>query len=323
MCKSQAEGGRRCQGHLRSAAGASIATLVAAVTPESPAEVVRRMAGYAATHPDTTPADRDEVDEFLTEQITWTEVCTSLTTKQRSTIVGRLREALGRLTVDRATLAAWRAAAAHAWSATRYRVGGLVLAAAVVAGAGGCGTPVSHAPDPVPSVSAIAVAPEVREYAADPIPSTQVPEDVAAFFGSEEKAASAYRVTLKAFMEGQMNDRLLRTSRGDAEPADFSIREHLTPEARVWFDGRLADAHERDRQGYADVTALAMYGHDFGDESLTPGCPSPRSRRRSPGPDGRRPRTASQQSPSSTQAPSEPHRPPGPRKCPLGPPRPH
>lgn len=276
MCRAKAQDGQRCQGHRRAAVSGSIAMLVAAVSPDSRRAVEERFAAVTTSEGTSGNATREETDQFFTEAIVRAEACASLTARQRTSVVERLREAVGRLVVSRETLAAWKATLDRAWARVGRATTGVLLAATLAIGAGGCGTGRDTSPAPEPTVTAASVAPEVREHAADPIPKPDVPAHVATYFGSEEKARKAYQRLATTYMDGAMRADLLTADRADASPGQFAIRELMTPETRDRFDARLAKAATGDDEAYYDTGALALYDafDRQPDVSLTPGVPS-------------------------------------------------
>lgn len=276
MCRAKAQGGQRCQGHRRAAVSGSVATLVAAVSVESRREVEERLASVMTPEGTSGNASREDTDAFLTDAIDRAEECASLTDRQRASVVGRLREALGRLVVSQETLAAWKAALDRAWTRVGRAATGVLLAATLAIGPGGCGTGGDTSPAPEPTSTAASVAPEVREHAENPILKPDVPHEVATYFGSEEKARKAYERLATTYMDGAMRADLLTTDRADATPRQFAIRELMTPETRDRFDARLAKAATGDEEAYYDTGALALYDafDRQPDVSLTPGVPS-------------------------------------------------
>lgn len=281
MCKSKSDGGQRCNGHRRQAVGGSVATLAAAVTPLSAAEVGREITKAAAEGTPGLPAERDDIDAFLEDTISKAETCDSLTDRKRASIVGRLREAVGRLKVDTSTLRAWKASVAAAWSRVGRATGTVFLAASLAAGVGGCGAgDEGHVPEP--TVSAPAVAPEVATYAVDAFPDLEVPADVVTYFGSKANAEKAYKRASKAYVDALMDAETLSLTQGSATPDAFKIRAALTPEARATFDERLKAAAAGDEQAYRDTGALTLYDavKAGGGVSFTPGTPSAAVQRR-------------------------------------------
>ena len=256
MCQSKAQG-RRCNSHLRNSCAGGVATLTA-VSPLSKAETAARITRLRDVSGDTRPAAREEIDEFLNEQVIHAETCDSLNPRQKANIVARFKAAIGRLRIDKATLAAWKAVVAQAWSNVGRKLGAFVLAGALVTGIGGCGTGgEDHVPEP-PSTTSTA-APQAQEFAADPTPTVAVPADVATFFGSPAKAQAAYTKAATVFMAEQMDSKLLGLDRQAAKPEDFPIRKALTPGARKYFDEKVVKgAH--DEQASHDVSALSHYG---------------------------------------------------------------
>ncbi len=276
MCRAKAQGGQRCQGHRRAAVSGSVATLVAAVSPESRREVEERLASVMTPEGTSGNASREDTDVFLVEAIIRAEECASLTDRQRASVVERLREAVGRLVVPRETLAVWKATLDRAWNRAGRATTGVVLAATLAIGAGGCGTGGDTSPAPEPTATATSVAPEVREHAENPIPNPDVPADVATYFGSEEKARKAYERLATTYMDGAMRADLLTTDRADTSPSKFDIRALMTAETRDRFDDRLAKAATGDETAYCDTGALALYDafDRQPDVSLTPRVPS-------------------------------------------------
>jgi hypothetical protein len=246
------------------------------VSPESRREVEERLAAASSPEGTSGNASREDTDAFLTDAIDRAEACASLTDRQRTSVVERLREAVGRLVVTRETLSAWKATLDRAWARVGRATTGMLLAATLALGAGGCGTGGDPSPAPEPTATAASVAPEVREHAANPVPKPDVPADVATYFGSEAKARKAYERLAKTYMDGAMTADLLTTDRADATPRQFSIRALMTAETRDRFDARLAKAATGDEEAYFDTGALALYDafDRQPDVSLTPGVPS-------------------------------------------------
>ncbi len=276
MCRAKAQGGQRCQGHRRAAVSGSVATLVAAVSPESKREVDARFAAAVPLKGTSGNASREDTDEFLIEAVERAETCDSLTDRQRTSVVERLREAVGRLVVSRETLAAWRATLDRAWARVGRATTGVLLAATLSLGAGGCGTGGDTSPAPEPTASPASVAPEVREHADKPVPKTDVPAEVAAYFGSESKARKVYENLATVYMDSAMTANLITTDRADVQPDDFVIRNLMTNDMRDRFDGHVRSAAGGDSDALQTVTALALYDALDGESgaTLTPGVPA-------------------------------------------------
>lgn len=256
MCKSAAQGGRRCNGHLTFSVNHSVAVLSAAVSPPSGRQCEVEIARLIAVNPNPAPASREDIDGFLATQIEKAETCDSLTTKQRAGLIGRLHTAVGRLKTSVATLAAWRTVAAQAWSKTGRKVGAIVLGAALAVGVGGCGGAGHEVPQQAPSAAVAASAPEVQEYATNPVQDPDVSAVVANAMGGPGKAQKAYQAAATAFLHSQFDAKTLMIGRADMKPGDFEIRAAMTPDTRAAFDnnvtlGRTSDA------AYGNVITLA------------------------------------------------------------------
>ncbi|KAA1399653.1 hypothetical protein [Aeromicrobium ginsengisoli] len=173
-------------------------------------------------------------------------------------VVARLREAIGHLRIDRATLAAWRAALGREWAQVGRAGVSMLLSATVAAGVGGCGAG-SDGHVPEPTTSATVAAAQVQPYAANSIPKPDIPQTVADYFGSEANARAAYRKATKAYMAAQMDSEMLSLDRADATPNSFKIRTALSATAKSKFDKRITKAADGDQQAYQDVSALTLF----------------------------------------------------------------
>lgn len=136
MCKSSAEGGQRCQGHLSASTTAAMTTYVVHTTGLDRPTVDATMADLRAEFADAPAPDRAEVDQFLEQQAFRVRHEPDLTEKRRDSIMSRLRAGIGRLLPDGPTYAAWKnvlASAAHrAWKRARKPVIAVGVGAAAV-----------------------------------------------------------------------------------------------------------------------------------------------------------------------------------------------
>lgn len=119
MCKSSAEGGQRCQGHLRSGVTAAMTTYVVDATGLDRASAVTVIEDLRAEFADAPAPDRAEVDEFLERQAFRIRHEQALSEKRRNSLLGRIRAGIGRLLPDGPTFAAWKHSLAAAWQRAR------------------------------------------------------------------------------------------------------------------------------------------------------------------------------------------------------------
>lgn len=132
MCQSIAEGGKRCQGHLKARTSAAMATYVVHKTGLPRAEVGPVITALRREFADAPAPTRAEVDEFLEKQAAEVEHERELSDDRRDSIVDRLRAGIGQVLPDGATFAAWKNLMDRAWDRVKGPVKAVLVGAAAV-----------------------------------------------------------------------------------------------------------------------------------------------------------------------------------------------
>jgi hypothetical protein len=259
MCKSQAEGGRRCAFHATQAASAALVTTAAAETGLSHREAAAAFADLQAEGRHLPAPSRAEVDEWLAAQefrARWSPV---LSDHKRASVASRLRAALGRAAPDGATWHAWRSCLAECWARTRRKVAAVFVAGSLVTGLGACGTTDSPARDATPDrpAATASASPTATSTVVEPPHVEQgvfTGEPVEVF--GRERVESGY-ATVAAFAGEGFNAGLIA---GTPQAVEFEgLTTRMTPSAAADYRATVQRALAGDRVASSALMTAATF----------------------------------------------------------------
>jgi hypothetical protein len=158
MCKSKIEGGKRCSFHLTQGVVTGMVAYAVSLTGLSRKDTREAFEDLRAEGAHLPAPSRGEVDSYLTAEAFRVQYEPTLSEPRRTSILGRLRAAIGNVTPDGATFHAWKNVVGEAWARTRRRAAMVFLVSGLAFGAGGCATAPSQASTPAPT-GTVATAP--------------------------------------------------------------------------------------------------------------------------------------------------------------------
>jgi hypothetical protein len=173
MCKPKSKGGARCNPHLCQGVNTSMVAFAIAETGQAPAVVKDAFTDLQAEGARLPQPTRVEVDEFLEGQAFRVRHNPTLTEHKRTSILGRLRAAIGKVMPSGGLFHAWKAIVAESWARSRRRIIAVFLGTSIVFGVGACGNAAAEHVPPAPTAAvatATATAPDTAPVTVDRTP---------------------------------------------------------------------------------------------------------------------------------------------------------
>lgn len=253
MCQSKAEGGRRCAFHLEQAVGTGLTTYAVSVTGVNASDArdaYERLEREGLAMPDPT---REEVDEFLEQQVFRVRHEPEITEARRESIINRLKAAIGRVLPNGATFHAWKNIVAESFAKVRRRAAAAFLVGALSMGVGACGT--TGDTEPPDRAEPVAAAPSTpgQEQSAPAATQWQIDDtvdaQVALLAFSQSEVDSAVETVTDATTEYAFNEDIIRDTTPTVEELD-GVTQFMTPQcAENWrtLTARYASDNGTDR----------------------------------------------------------------------------
>lgn len=262
MCKPKSEGGKRCSFHLSQGVASGIIAYAAALTGLGRKASQEAFEALRAEGADLPAPSRGEVDAFLEAQQFRVQHEPALTTAKRTSILNRLRAAVGKVTPDGATFHAWKNVVAEAWARTRRRAAAVFLVSGLAFGMGGCATGPSNAtPPPAPPSGPVATAPATSATAAH-VDKVTYDKAAVAKFGQKD-VESAGKFSTEFVAKYGANETLVNQTPEQIDASDVKdILANMTPDAQKSFLAALSAQDTND--GRANVFAVAIVGLNAG-----------------------------------------------------------
>lgn len=265
MCKPKSEGGKRCSFHLSQGVTGGVTAYAASMTGLSRDETKQAFEALQAEGAHLPAPEQPEVDGFLVAESFRVQHEPSLTEAKRTSILNRLRSAIGKVTPDGATFHAWKNVVAEAWARSRRRAVGVFLISGLAFGVGGCATGPSQASTPAPSgpVATASVTPgqstsAVVKAAAPTIEKGTFTGPAVAEYGKANVDA-AYETMAEFAAENAVNSKVINTPRTQVKAADLaSVKSMMTPSAAKSWDQNAANP--ADQQSLVNMSGVVTYG---------------------------------------------------------------
>lgn len=271
MCKPKSEGGQRCSFHLSQGVQTGVTAYAAALTGLSRDETHEAFEALRAEGAEMAAPSRGEVDSFLETQQFRVQHEPSLSAAKRTSILNRLRAAVGRVTPDGATFHAWKNVVGEAWARTRRRAAAVFLVSGLAFGMGGCATGPSTAAPATPVTSGpVATAPATSVTVAR---IDQVTYDKAAVakFG-QKNVESAGKFSTEFVAKYGANEALANKTPDQVSEADVKdITAEMTPAAQKSFLAAL-DTRQTN-EGRANTYGVAFVGLNAGGYTMRTDVP--------------------------------------------------
>lgn len=287
MCKSKIEGGKRCSFHLTQGVVTGMVAYAVSLTGLSRKDTREAFEDLRAEGAHLPAPSRTEVDTYLTAEAFRVQHEPTLSEPRRTSILGRLRAAIGNVTPDGATFHAWKNVVGEAFARTRRRAAMVFLVSSLAFGVGGCATSPSQASTPAPT-GTVATAPAapgasgggVSTGAAQVRPSApiigapvSVSTQATAKFGAAG-VAEGYAAITQFAADNAVNPKAISLQYDKVTAADMAgPKSMMTPAAAASWDSNMANLQTD--QARANLSGVLPYGHTGNGNSPRTDVPQP------------------------------------------------
>jgi hypothetical protein len=230
---------------------------------------------------------RTEVDTYLTAEAFRVQHEPTLSEPRRTSILGRLRAAIGNVTPDGATFHAWKNVVGEAWARTRRRAAMVFLVSGLAFGVGGCATAPSQASKPAPT-GTVATAPVspgastggVTQSAGQVVASKPIidaPVSISKQASTKFGAAGVtqgYAAITEFAANNAVNPKVISLQYDKVTPADLAgPKSMMTPAAAASWDSNMGNLQSE--QVMANLSGVLPYGHTGNGNSPRTDVPQP------------------------------------------------